>query len=197
MSSIPPILQSVLTANLTTLLLWFSQEMYRRLWSRGQSHFLVRLRSHLDTGPLEAACTGYQHRSGPGAPVTHPVSRLVRALLVKYLLNLSLRELEQAIHWNLLVKGFVGYALFEYGPDHSTLERFEQWVQANQPRTFFDEILRQIDRDFPEERQKAQMGDTYALRANATPESLIGLIRHACRLLLQAVAEADRRAVAD
>jgi hypothetical protein len=71
------------------------------------------------------------------------------------------------------------------------LERFEQWVWTHQPRTFFDEILRQIDQDFPEERRKAQVGDTYAMRANAATESLIELIRHACRRLLWALAEAE------
>lgn len=191
MESIPPIVRSVVEAHLKVLLYWFGDEIYRRLWRRAQDHFLVRLRDQLDFAPLEAACAAYHHHSGPGAPVVHPVSRLVRALLVKCLLDLSLRELEQAIQWNLLVKGFVGYALFECGPDHATLQRFEQWVWTHQSRTFFDEILRQIDRDFPEERRKAQVGDTYAMRANAATESLIELIRHTCRRLLKAVAETD------
>ena len=43
----------------------------------------------------------------------------------------------------------------------------------------------QIDQDFPEERQKAQIGDTYAMRANAATESLIELIRHTCQRLLR------------
>jgi len=191
MDIIPAVVQVVVEGHLKELLYWFSDEMYRRLWRRAQGHFLVRLRDHLDTGPLEAACAAYHHSSGPGAPVVHPMSRLVRALLVKYLLDLSLRELEQAIQWNLLVKGFVGYALFEAGPDHATLARFEQWVWEHQPRTFFDQILRQIDEDFPEERGKAQMGDTYALRANAATESLIRLLRHSCQRLLWALAESD------
>ena len=191
MDSIPPIVRSVVEAHLKALLYWIGDEIYRRLWRRAQDHFLVRLRDQVDFAPLEAACAAYHHHSGPGAPVVHPVSRLVRALLVKCLLDLSLRELEQAIQWNVLVKGLVGYALFECGPDHATLERFEQWVWTHQPRTFFDEILRQIDQDFPEERRKAQVGDTYAMRANAATESLIELIRHACHRLLWAVAEAE------
>jgi len=158
--------------------------MYQRLLAGAQHHFLVRVHDRLDTGPLEAACAGYHHSSGAGAPVTHPVSRLVRALLAKTLLNLSLRELEQAIRWNLLVKWFVGYAIFEAGPDHSTLERFELWVIEHEARTFFDEVLRQIDRDFPEERRKPQMGDTFAIHADAARESLIRLIRHTCQRLL-------------
>jgi len=163
--------------------------MYGRLLGRAQSHFLFRLKGQLNFAALEQACAGYHHQSGPGAPVVHPVSRLVRALLVKYLLDLSLRELEHAIQWELLVKWFVGYAVFEAGPDHSTLERFEQWVYVHHPRTIFAEVLTQIDRDFPEERQKTQMGDTYALHANAATESLIQLLRHSCRRLLSAFGE--------
>ncbi|MEM4204834.1 MAG: transposase, partial [Candidatus Methanomethylicaceae archaeon] len=111
--------------------------------------------------------------------------------MVKYLLNLSLREWEHEIRWNLLVKWFVGYAVFEAGPDHATLERFEQWVMEHQPRTFFDEVLRQIDQEFPEERRKPQAADTYALRAAASTETLTELVRHTMRRLLATLEEMD------
>lgn len=191
MAIIPSFVLSVVQTNLKPLLYWFSEEMYRRLLGRAQQHFLVQLHQHLDCALLQRACAEYHHNSGPGAPVVHPVSRLVRALLVKYLLNLSLRELEHAIQWNLLVKWFVGYAVFEAGPDHATLERFEQWVCVRQQRTFFDAVLAQIDQDFPEERRKAQSADTYALRANAAAEGLITLIRHSCQRLLVTFGEVD------
>jgi IS5 family transposase len=182
--------------HLTGLLYWFNDEMMRRLLLRAPDHFLVRLNTELDFGPLEKACADYHHQSGPGAPATHTVPRLVRALLVKYLLDLSLRQLERSIQWDLLAKWFVGYALFEAGPDHATLARFEQWVIEYQQRTFFDEVLAQIDLEFPEEREKAQMGDTYAMRAHAASESLTGLLRHACQLLLNALEQADENGLA-
>lgn len=191
MAIIPAFVLSVVEAHLKTLLYWFSQEMYQRLLGRGQRPVLVQLQEHLDFGPLERACADYHHCSGPGAPVVHSVSRLVRALVVKYLLNLSLRDLEQEIRWNLLVKWFVGYAVFETGPDHATLERFEQWVCEQHQRTFFDEVLAQIDQAFPEERHKAQIGDTYAMRANAAAEGLIRLVRHTCQRLLTELGEVD------
>ena len=191
MDSIPLIIQSILKAHLLTLLHWFSEELYRRLWRQAEGHFLVRLRDHMDWKSLEAACAGYHHASGPGAPPTHTVARLVRALVVKYLFDLSLREWEHEIRWNLLIKWFVGYAAFEVGPDHATLERFELWVSEHQSRTYFDQILRQIEQDFPEERQKPQIADTYALRANAATETLIGLIRHTVQRLLTTLHEID------
>lgn len=191
MGIIPLNLQSAIQAHLGVLLSWFSDEVYRRLLPHAQTHFLAQLHQHLDFAPLVDACAPYHHGSGPGAPASHPVPRLVRALLVKYLLDLSLRELEQTIRWNLLVKWFVGYAVFESGPDHATLERFEQWVHKHHTRTFFDQILIQIDRDYPEERCKAQSGDTFAMRAFAANETLIRLIRHTCQCLLAALADGD------
>jgi len=115
----------------------------------------------------------------------------VRALLVKYLYDHSLRSLESAIRFHLIVKWFVGYPTHAAGPDHTTLQRFEQWVCANQHRSFFDLTLHQIDKAFPEQRQQAQIGDTFAMHANAARESLIPLIRHICRRLLKVLQQAD------
>lgn len=196
MQSIPSSVIALIEVHLTALLYWFNEEMMRRLLVRHGDHYLVRMNKTLDFGPLEQACAGFHHQSGAGAPPTHTVRRLVRALLVKYLLDLSLRELEQSIQWNVLTKWFTGYALFEAGPDHATLARFETWVIKQQQRTFFDEVLKQIDQAFPEEREKAQMGDTYALRANAASESLTALLRHTCRLLLNALGQADETLLA-
>jgi IS5 family transposase len=196
MDSIPSTVLAVVQLHLKALLYWFNDEMMRQLLVRHQDHFLVCLSKMLDFRLLEKACADYHHQSGPGAPPTHTVSRLVRALLVKYLYDLSLRQLEQSIQWDLLTKWFVGYALFEAGPDHATLARFEEWVIEQQQRTFFDEVLKQIDQAFPEERKKPQMGDTYAMRANAASESLTGLLRHACRLLLNTLGQADENALA-
>jgi len=42
----------------------------------------------------------------------------------------------------------------------------------------------------PEQRTQTQIGDTFALRANAAKESLITLLRHTARLLLTTLEEA-------
>lgn len=189
MISIPDFLPAVILPFWSRLLTALSAQIFARALPR--HHYLVQLAQHLDCTPLEQACAAYQHTAGPGNHATHTVSRLVRALLVKYLRNLSLRELEDDLRTNLASQWFVGYSPFEAGPDHSTLARFEQWVIAHQARTFFDEVLRQIDQDLPTERQQPQIGDTYALRANAARETLIVLVRHTARRLLAVLAEAD------
>jgi len=191
MPIIPDFALAVFKVYLMPLLVWLSDQTYLTLLKRDPEHLLVKLVDHLKFPPLETACAPYHHTTGPGTPPTHPVPRLVRALLVKYLYNWSLRDLEWHIRFNLVVKWFVGYPIFAVGPDHSTLERFELWVCFKQHRTVFDEILRQIDAAFPDEREHAQVGDTYALRANAAKESLVDLLRHTCKRLLATLRKTD------
>jgi len=184
MAILPDFIQSLVKPYLQPLLYWLSEQIYTQLFKREINHLLLRLKGQLDFQSLEQACAAFHHASGPGAPPTHSVPQLVRALLVKYLCDWSLRELEFQLRFNLVVKWFVGYAIFEPGPDHTTLERFEQWVCLHQPRLFFDTVLRQIDADFPDRRTRPQIGDTFALRANAAKESLLTLLRHSGRRLL-------------
>ena len=191
MSTIPEAILAIVNAHLNVLLLWFSDYVYTELLKRAQDNVLVKLQAHLDFTALGEACASYHHTTGPGAPPTHTVPQLVRALLVKYLFNWSLRQLEFQIRYNLIVKWFVGYSIFAAGPDHTTLERFEVWVDKHQHRTFFDDILRQIDAHLPEERDQPQIGDTFAMQANAAPESLIRLIRHTCQRMLGDLASVD------
>jgi hypothetical protein len=181
---LPHFVRNLIVAYLDPVLNWISAVIYADLIQHAADHFLVALQTTLDFAPLEAACAGFHHATGPGARPTHPVPQLVRVLLISYRFNWSLRQLEFQVRYNLFFKWFAGYPLFAVGPDHSTLDRFEQGVIAHQHRTLFDEVLRQIDQDFPDQRSQSQIGDTFALRANAAKESLIELLRHTARLLL-------------
>lgn len=181
----------MITIYLDPLLDWFSTRIYADLIAKAGDHLLVQLHDLLDLAPIEEACAAFHHAAGPGAPPTHTVPRLVRALLVQQLYHWSMRETEQQIRFNLVVKWFVGYPLYAAGPDHSTLSRFEQWVDCHQHRTFFDQTLHQIDADLPQERQHDQIGDTFAMRADAACESLVRLLRHSCQRLLRALHDAD------
>ncbi len=191
MSTVPELVMVIINAYLDTLLVGFSNYVYDELLKQATDHLLVKLQAHLDLTGLEKDCASYHHTTGPGAPPTHSVPRLVRALLVKYLFDWSLRQLEFQIRYNLVVKWFVGYPVFAAGPDHSTLERFDVWVCEHQHRSYFDEILRQIDADFPEERGRPQIGDTFAMQANAAQEFLVRLIRHTCQRMLTALVTVD------
>lgn len=191
MSIIPDFVLSLVTAHLTPLLHWFSDRVYADLLKRTPDHLLIKVAQRLDLTPMETACAAFHHVEGPGTKPTHTIPHMVRALLVGYLHDWSLRELEWQIRTNVVVKWFVGYPVFAEGPDHTTLDRFELWVCFEQHRTLFDRVLDQIDAEFPHERRQAQIGDTYALRANAAKESLVRLIRHTCQCLLTTLAQAD------
>jgi hypothetical protein len=192
MEILPQFFKVIVTENEVTLQTWFSKALFERLTKHARRHLLVRLKDKLDMSPIENACKDYHHQSGPGTTAKYKIEQLVRVLLVKYLYNWSLRDTEERLRHDLVVKWFVGYGVFDDVMDHSTLERFEQWVNERQHRLFFDEVLKQIDADFPEERSGVQIGDTFAMKANAASEGVVALLRHTSRCLL---AEIERGAV--
>jgi hypothetical protein len=165
------------------------QLVYGVMLSHAQSHLLYKVQQHLDFSALEQACSEYHHSEGPGTHATHTVDRLLRALVIKYLYDLSLRELEVRLYSDLLARWFTGYQLFDALPDHCTLQRFELWVAQQQKRLCFDEILHQIETYYPDERTRIQIGDTYAMHAQAARENLSTLIRHTCIHVLESAVQ--------
>jgi transposase len=157
---------------------------YERQRSRYAHHWLLQLEQVADLTPLEQGCAGFHANNGRGAPVVHSVPRLVRALLVRHLQDLSFRASEELIDNHLLFKQFVGYELFEPPPDHTTLCRFELWVLENQPDLFFDEILKQVYRLYPEERERLLLTDTFGMYVRGAGKYLIDLLRDLGRKLL-------------
>ena len=184
MTIVPHFLKTLLDLYGQELDQWFSERLYAHLCHQARRHELVRLQACFDFGPLEARCQGYHHTTGPGAPARHTIGQLVRALLVKYLYGWSYRQTEERLRHDLVVKWFVGYGVLAEVLDHSALCLFEQWVAQTQPRAFFDPVLDQFDQALPEESHRLQIGDTFAMRANAAQESLVVLLRHTSRLLL-------------
>lgn len=163
-----------------------SDYTYERLHSRDPKQPLRQLVDILNFKPMEIACADYHTLNGAGCKPTHTVPKMLRTLLVKYFYNYSLRETEFHIRYNMLIKSFVGYAIFEEGSDHSTISRFENYLILHHPRLFFDTILRQIDEAFPDDRNRPQIGDTFAVHADAAMESLNKRLRHSCQRLLVA-----------
>lgn len=184
MTILPQSLPMFLIIYWQTLASCFAELQYASLLERCSNHLLVKLAQSVDFSPLETACASYHHQSGPGKPTTYSTNCLMRALLVGWIYQLSLRELEQRLCSDLLVRWFVGLGWFDETPDHTTLERFELWVRDQQPTLFFDTIREQILEQFPKERQRAQIGDTYGMQANAADEGLVRRIRHVSQNLL-------------
>jgi len=164
---------------------------YERQLSRYQNHWLVQLTKIADLRGLEQACAGFQADNGHGKPIRHTPARLVRALLIKYLYNLSLRQTEEMIDNHILLKWFVGYHLFETPLDHSYLNRFEMLLFGTCPRLFFDEVIRLIDRLCPEDRERIQLVDTFGLHGRVAKTYLVELLRAVCGKILPLLAETD------
>ncbi len=169
----------------------FSDYTYTRLHARDPKQPLWQLADILDFKSMELACAAYHMLNGPGCKPTHTVSKMLRVLLVKYFYNYSLRDTEFHIRYNIVIKSFVGYTIFEEGPDHATISRFENYLILHHPRLFFDTILKQIDEVFPNDRTRSQVADTFAVHADAALESLSQRLRHSCQQLLVAYQMAD------
>jgi hypothetical protein len=184
MTIIPDFLRPLIESYLDILLLWFSDYVYQRLLPLYQNHALLRLNKVLDLTPLELACRDFHKQNGQGHPVCHTLPRLVRALLVRYFYDISLRQTETFIREQIPVKWFVGYPLASRGVSYSTVHRFESYLLEHHPRLFLDTVLRQIDAAYPGQRLQPQLADTFAMLANAQLETLIGRLRHAAALLL-------------
>lgn len=188
MSILPELPHNLPAEFQSDLLNWSSDWLYARLAQQDPHNRWLRLAATVDFTAVEAACAGY-HKRPSGDNVPHSTPHLVRALFVKHLLGISLRATEEQISHNLMIRRFVGYGLHERVCDHSTLERFEVWVAANAPRSYFDSVLRTVDRHFgASERAKTQYADTFAMHANAAPQGLVELLRQTCSRLVAAAA---------
>ena len=183
MKSIPSLVPS--SKNNSRLPFEGGEAIYTRYRATYPQDPLLRIGDIIDFGPIEASCANYHVRKS-GHGITHSVPKLCRILFLKYWYGLSLRETEQWINGSIVGKMFCGYRIEEMCADHTIIGRFEQWVEANTGRFYFDEILRQIDKRHSREKNKIQKGDTFGVEANAARESLVRLIRHSSEKLLRA-----------
>lgn len=171
---------------LLALLDWLSQLLYRSITHRFPSHPLVRLNAIYDPSAVVAACSGYRHSAGPGAPPTYPIELLVRAEIVRvWAGSCSDPQLEQLLATDLVARWFVGLSLFGPSPDHATLNRFHCWLAQHQPRALFADVLGFLDRVDPEDPGTTpQIADTFALAAPVARCNATDLILGLCRQLV-------------
>ena len=124
---------------------FFGGLVYERIVPR--DHFLVKLNQLINWEAfVEPLLPAYQGLAEAGAPPYSPVV-LLKMLVIAYLYNLSERQTEEVVNFQLPVKEFVGLAVDESAPDHSTLCLFKRRLRQAGRWTHFqginDEILRQ------------------------------------------------------
>jgi IS5 family transposase len=124
---------------------FFGDMVYQRVVPR--DHFLVKLNQAIDWERfVPVLLPAYAGLAAEGRPPYSPVV-ILKMLLITYLYNLSERQTEEVVNFQLPVKEFVGLAVDQSAPDHSTLGLFKRRLrEANHWNAFVavsDEVLRQ------------------------------------------------------
>jgi IS5 family transposase len=125
---------------------FFGDFAYQRILKRHPRHFLVMLSQLFD---WEAKTKAFIHLyKGHGVVGRHPYPPVLifKMLFLSYLYNVSERAIEELADLNVLMKWFLGIAVDEPAPDHSTLTAFKRrFVQSSNwqmLQAVFDEIIR-------------------------------------------------------
>jgi IS5 family transposase len=124
---------------------FFGSPIYERLVPR--DHFLVQLNRVIDWDSFTAILLpAYKGLAEEGRPPYPPVM-ILKMLVISYLYGFSERQVEEATNMNLAIKEFVGLAVDEFAPDHSSLSEFNRRIrEANGWQSFQaigDDVLRQ------------------------------------------------------
>jgi IS5 family transposase len=124
---------------------FFGDSVYQRVVPR--DHFLVRLNQLINWDAfVPVLLSVYDGSAEEGRRPYSPVV-LLKMLVITYLYALSERQTEEVVNFQLPVKEFVGLAVDELAPDHSTLTLFKRRLrEANAWETLAticDEVLHQ------------------------------------------------------
>ena len=126
---------------------FFGDFIYARIVPR--DHFLVKLNQLIQWDafiPILLPC--YEGLAEEGRPPYSPVV-ILKMLIIAYLYNLSERQTEEVVNFQLPVKEFVGLAVDEPAPDHSTLTLFKRRLrEANaweKLEAIGDQVLQQAE----------------------------------------------------
>jgi len=121
---------------------FFGRMVYDRVIPR--DHFLMRLNETIPWQRFTYRLVKY-YRGGAkeGRPPYDPAV-LLKMLLLAFLYNLSERQVEEVANFNLPVKCFLGLAVDELAPDHSTLTAFKGRIVENGKLAAYEELLTEI-----------------------------------------------------
>jgi IS5 family transposase len=123
---------------------FFGHFVYERIVPR--DHFMVKLKELVDWRRYSKKLIKYYKGNGEVGQAPYEPALILKMLLISYLYNISERQTEVVVNENLPVKFFVGLAVNEMSPDHSTLTWFKNrliesaGIEAYEE--LFDEIIR-------------------------------------------------------
>jgi len=111
-----------------------------------KDHFLVKLNEVVPWQRFTYKLVKYYRgKAKEGRPPYDPAV-LLKMLLVSYLYDISERQTEEVANLNLAVKYFLGLAVDEAPPDHSTLTAFKRRIVENGKVEGLEKVLREIIR---------------------------------------------------
>jgi IS5 family transposase len=124
---------------------FFGSSVYERVVPR--EHFLVKHNQVIAWDSFtEMLLPAYKGLAEEGRPPYPPVV-ILKMLVIAYLYRFSERQVEEATNLNLAIKEFVGLAVDELAPDHSSLSEFNKRLRASggwaKLQTIADSVLRQ------------------------------------------------------
>jgi IS5 family transposase len=125
---------------------FFGDFAYQRILERHPRHFLVVLARLFDWEAKTKAFIHLYKGHGVVGRRPYPPGLIFKMLFLSYLYDVSERTMEELADVNVLMKWFLGIAVDEPVPDHSTLTAFKRrFVQSGNwqaLQTVFDEIIR-------------------------------------------------------
>ncbi len=103
---------------------FFGNMVYERIIP--QDHFLVALQELFPWEEMSADLIQAYHGQGVVGRRPYDPVQVFKMLFLSYLYGISERDVEQMVNYHLVAKWFVGLAVDESAPDHSTLTRFKE-----------------------------------------------------------------------
>lgn len=121
---------------------FFGEIVYQRVVP--QDHFLRRLNEVIPWRKFTAKLVRYYKGGAEYGPPPYEPVVLLKMLLLSYLYGISERQTEELVSYHLPAKYFVGLAVDEAAPDHSTLTRFKERLLARKGVQAYEDLLRRI-----------------------------------------------------
>ncbi len=118
---------------------FFGNFLYERVIPK--NHFMVKLKELVDQPRYTKQLIKYYKGNGEVGQAPYDPALILKMLLISYLYNIAKRQTEVVVNENLPVKFFVGLAVDENSPDHSTLTWFKNRLIENAGIRTYDELF--------------------------------------------------------
>ena len=111
-----------------------------------KAHFLRQLKDLIPWEKLTKDLVRCYQGRGEYGPIPYHPALLLKMLVLSNLYDLSERQTEEFVRYNLAARYFVGLAVDEAVPDHSTLSVFRERILAKKGPGAFDRLFGEVVR---------------------------------------------------